>query len=311
MDPTKRVFPPVASRPSPEIAGKIRSVVTSLCSLLDVPGSKDEYVEELLGNIDTKEIPLLRATQVKNKLAQRVPASAATLKAHMAAFQNPVFDRFLVLVCTIVEDKQITAMMSKPNARSTLSAEALKARAKPTPTTPISVSTPMSVTTPMPATTPFSGAKPRVPPAPAPRGTTKILQRPSEDQDLMDLTYGSTIILRVKDGGFCVLDPQGKFLTQSLDAIPFTILNAKHPRDRGPCRFQDSICLCNPQGLYLSDQSGAITGLRYSGEDSASLKWTIQSHIDSGALGVVKIFDNVGLRSDFGTQLSHSKEGQG
>ncbi len=40
-------------------------------------------------------------------------------------------------------------------------------------------------------------------------------------------------------------------LTQSLDAKPFFLINAKQSKDRGPARFQDNVCLYDYQGVLV------------------------------------------------------------
>lgn len=103
-----------------------------------------------------------------------------------------------------------------------------------------------------------------------------------------------------------------------MHALPFTIINARFPRDRNLVRFQDTVCLYNNDGLYLAaDSSGAVSGRRTVMD--TRIKWTIcyanpnstSQDEQSDIVGVTKIFDTIALKSCFGTFLSNNDEGEG
>lgn len=132
----------------------------------------------------------------------------------------PVLDRFLSLVSNILDDKALTALLStakgssKPSFSTTRdvtprrsessSVAAYRARSALTsPSTAIAASA-----------------------SPAPRSIYsmprefKVLQRPPEDEDMLDLTYNSKVILRGLAGRFAVIDEKGSFVSQ----VSFQIL---------------------------------------------------------------------------------------
>lgn len=140
--------------------------------------------------------------------------------------------------------------------------------------------------------------------------------RRPEDQDLMNLHYGSTVVLRVDETClFAGIEfPAGVVSSSIESAFPFTIINAKHPRDKGPVRFQHTVCLVH-EDLYLTaENNGAVTG-KVATTDSRA-KWTLVSAYDYGegdcatAESTVKIFDKVALRSCFAYYLTYGEDGQ-
>lgn len=136
-----------------------------------------------------------------------------------------------------------------------------------------------------------------------------------EDDDLIDLTYGEKINLRAATRKYAIIDGKGAFVANSINAIPLVIINAKHPRDRGPVRFQDVVCLYNSDGQYLSSESNGVVNGRRTVMDTR-IKWTLlaapqddSSDTPPETTGICKIFDRVALKSCFGTYLTYEEDG--
>lgn len=160
------------------------------------------------------------------------------------------------------------------------------------------------------------------------------VNRSLEEQDLLNLTYGSQIVLRVCTGKFVCLEeapretlnnnppPNEKSAHHrytvhgaSNSGYPFTILNAGHLGDRSEVKFQDSICLLSADGTFLSAE-GSGPGSSGNLEDQrleafrndvtdVRCKWYLlcgqHDLLMSGqfyrARGMVKIFDTILLKS--------------
>lgn len=157
-----------------------------------------------------------------------------------------------------------------------------------------------------------------------------LVNRSIEEQDLLNLTYGSQVVLRVSTGKFVALEevavrdrtgatrgPEFTVHAASPNAYPFTILNAAHLADRSEVKFQDSIALLAADGTFLSAEgAGAQTddapiGCHRRELSDVRTKWYLLcGHADllggsyARARGVVKIFDLVLLKSFMGSLLA-------
>lgn len=115
------------------------------------------------------------------------------------------------------------------------------------------------------------------------------------------------IALRAHNKRFAHVGDGGDFLADSLTAQPFVLTNAKHLRDRGPVRLQDTVCLRSGTGTFVCAESdGTASGNRTEADTRA--RWTVVSAraldgTDKDAVGAVKTYDAVALQSCFGTYL--------
>lgn len=70
--------------------------------------------------------------------------------------------------------------------------------------------------------------------------THTMIPRGSEDADLIDLTYGSKVVLRCSNNKYVMFDEQNKTLhANSSSPVHFVLINGKNVHDRGAVRFQD------------------------------------------------------------------------
>lgn len=308
---------------SPQIKKRLESDVLRLMKLLDVPGNEivSKYVDDLADNLEVGDIKKLRATLVTKKLTMKVksqdfPRFKSTL-AHLMRQNIPAVNHFLDLVSSILEDNALLIFINQASSSSTQHSSPQRLH-----------NTSSLINRPgQPSPSPIQNMSDKKdfstsPIAPRSSNETLVLKRLPAEEELPNLLYGSKIFLRVPSSGlFGAIENQTdekelpEFITDSKNAIPFRIENGKNRREKGPVRFQDTVVLCNDEGFYLNaEERDRINGHR---EDSgARIKWTICSaatqaishysfsSLDpSQAIGVVKIFDKIALRSCFGTFL--------
>jgi gamma-tubulin complex component 2 len=147
-------------------------------------------------------------------------------------------------------------------------------------------------------------------------------EREAEEKDMIEMTYGSKIVLRVQSTKEYarVKDHSSNKKTRrhASETQVFTILNADTLTDRGPIQFQERVCLCTPHGHFISCNDNGTIHLARPKAGNRKAKWTIMSaqrasideydpndvadelgdfDIKESLTGPVKVFDTIALRS--------------
>lgn len=165
---------------------------------------------------------------------------------------------------------------------------------------------------------------------PPPAGPPVDEIRAPEERDLMDLAYGSKVVFRAASGNYLSSRaPAGAgeraAVADSQHPEAFHVANAQLASDQGTVRFDDTVLLRSAAGRYLSAESDGTVRVQRLKADSRC-RWTLVRAVPGGGgggglaggaasggaptdMGEVKVFDQLALRSCFGSFLTADAAG--